>query len=551
MADAALEVQRLAFRYRQSSRPALREASFRVPRGALVLVAGASGSGKTTLLRILNGLIPHAYRGHLQGSLRILGRDPTGVPLAQRSQWVGTVLQDPERQIIGAYVRNDVAFGLENLAVPRAEMRRRVDAVLQALDIAHLRDRETYALSGGEKQKVAVAGTLVMEPEVLLLDEPLANLDPAGVDEALALVRRLVAAGKTVLLIEHRVEEVLRINPDLVLFLEDGAQRYFGPVEGFLQVAHPQEVKLPAGVAVRRLRALGLLGEPPPRRARQPEAEPLVALERVSFGYTEARPVLRGISAAIYPGDVIAVLGPNGAGKTTLVRHLIGLAKPWQGRVLVQGRDTRDASVAQMARTVGFVFQNPRHMLFAPTVWEEFAFGPRNLGFPEARVQANVERSLRIVDLEAYAQTSPLALSFGQQRRAAIGAVLSMEPSVLVLDEPTAGQDYRHYIAFMDAIVQMPFAAIVFITHDLDLAVRYANRVWLVHQGQIIADGPPEEVLTQDALLEKCHLRPTSLLRLNRRWLPRVGRFLTLEEWARRPDVSLADLEASLSVEPP
>ena len=538
MTEAALEVHDLAFTYRNRTTPALQGVSFQVARGELVLVAGASGSGKTTLLRILNGLIPHSYRGTLQGSLRILGHDPTDVSLAQRSQWVGTVLQDPERQIIGAYVRNDVAFGLENLAVPRPEMQRRVDAVLRALDIAHLADRETYALSGGEKQKVAVAGSLVMEPEVLLLDEPLANLDPAGVDEALALIRRLVDAGKTVLIIEHRVEDVLRIAPDKVLFLEAGEQRYFGPVEGFLQVAHPQEVKLPAEVAVRRLRQMGLRPAPPPRRQRQPEAEPLIVVEDVTFGYAEERPVLRGVRTAVYPGDVIALLGPNGAGKTTLVRHLIGLEKPWQGRVVVGGTDTRDASVAQMAHTVGFVFQNPRHMLFAPTVWEEFAFGPRNLGFAEERVQANVERSLRIVDLTDYAQVSPLALSFGQQRRAAIGAVLSMETQVLVLDEPTAGQDYRHYIGFMDAIVQMPFAAIVFITHDLDLAVRYANRVWLMHQGQLVADGPPEAVLVDEDLLRQCRLRPTSLLHLNRARLPHTGRFLTLEELAAQASLS-------------
>ncbi len=538
MTEAALEVHDLAFTYRNRTTPALQGVSFQVARGELVLVAGASGSGKTTLLRILNGLIPHSYRGTLQGSLRILGHDPTDVSLAQRSQWVGTVLQDPERQIIGAYVRNDVAFGLENLAVPRPEMQRRVDAVLRALDIAHLADRETYALSGGEKQKVAVAGSLVMEPEVLLLDEPLANLDPAGVDEALALIRRLVDAGKTVLIIEHRVEDVLRIAPDKVLFLEAGEQRYFGPVEGFLQVAHPQEVKLPAEVAVRRLQQMGLRPAPPPRRQRQPDAAPLIVVEDVTFGYAEERPVLRGVRTAVYPGDVIALLGPNGAGKTTLVRHLIGLEKPWQGRVAVRGTDTRDASVAQMAHTVGFVFQNPRHMLFAPTVWEEFAFGPRNLGFAEERVQANVERSLRIVDLTDYAQVSPLALSFGQQRRAAIGAVLSMETQVLVLDEPTAGQDYRHYIGFMDAIVQMPFAAIVFITHDLDLAVRYANRVWLMHQGQLVADGPPEAVLVDEDLLRQCRLRPTSLLHLNRARLPHTGRFLTLEELAAQASLS-------------
>ena len=525
----ALRIQHLTYRYRTRQEFALRDITFEVHPGELILIAGASGCGKTTLMRTINGLIPRSYKGgELSGVLRILGKDPAPLKLAEISQMVGTVLQDPERQIIGAYVYNDVAFGLENLAVPRPEMIERVDRVLTELDIAHLRDRETHALSGGEKQKVAVAGTLVMEPDILVLDEPLANLDPASVDEALRLIRRLVDMGKTVLLIEHRVEDVLSIHPDKALFLDQGNQVYFGGVEGFFKVVNPLDVKLPADVAVQRMKVLDV-PSPPPRRERRPGAEPLAVMESVSFGYVPEREVLHDIDFAVYPGDVIAILGPNGAGKTTLVRHLIGLEKPNRGRVLVEDRDTRDMSVAQIARTVGFVFQNPSHMLFAPTVWEELAFGPRNLGYDEERVARNVERSLEIVDLKEYADVSPLSLSYGQQRRVGIGAILAMESKILVMDEPTAGQDYRHYTQFMDAIVQLPFEAILFITHDLDLAVRYANRVVLVADGRIVADGPPEEVLADEERLRRCRLRPTSLLRMNLQFLPRVGRFMPLE----------------------
>ncbi len=526
---SALHIQHLTYRYRTREEYALRDITFEVQPGELVLIAGASGCGKTTLMRTINGLIPRSYKGGtLNGTIRILGKDPSPLKLAEISQMVGTVLQDPERQIIGAYVYNDVAFGLENLAVPRPEMIERVERVLSDLDIEHLRDRETHALSGGEKQKVAVAGTLVMEPDVLVLDEPLANLDPASVDEALRLIRHLVDAGKTVLLIEHRVEDVLSIRPDKALFLDRGHQVYYGTVDGFFDVVNPLDVKLPAEVAVRRMKALKV-PSPPPRRERQTGVKPLAIMEDVSFGYVPEREVLHHVNFEVYPGDVIAILGPNGAGKTTLVRHLIGLEKPTQGRVLIEGRDTRELSVAQIARTVGFVFQNPSHMLFAPTVWEELAFGPRNLGYDEDRVARNVERSLKIVDLQEYADVSPLALSYGQQRRVGIGAILAMESKILVMDEPTAGQDYRHYTQFMDAIVQLPFEAILFITHDLDLAVRYANRVVLLADGRIVADGAPEEVLADEERLRACRLRPTSLLRMNLDVLPRVGQFLPLE----------------------
>ncbi len=533
MTDTTLDVRHLTYRYRTREEYALRDITFSAQRGELILVAGASGCGKTTLMRTINGLIPRSYKGgQLSGEIRILGKDPSALRLADISQMVGTVLQDPERQIVGAYVLNDVAFGLENLAVPRREMLDRVERVLNYLGISHLRDRETHALSGGEKQKVAVADTLVMEPEVLVLDEPLANLDPASVDEALRLIRQLVDSGKTVLLIEHRVEDVLSIHPDKALFLDRGEAVYFGDVDGFFDVVNPLDVKLPAHVAVRRMRSVEV-PPPPPRRERRPDAAPLVVMENVSFGYVPEREVLHDVNLAIYPGDVIAILGPNGAGKTTLVRHLIGLEKPNRGRVRVRGRDTRDLSVAQVAHTVGFVFQNPAHMLFAPTVWEELAFGPRNLGFDEARIRRNVERSLDVVDLHDFADRSPLALSYGQQRRVGIGAILAMESNILVMDEPTAGQDYRHYTQFMDAIVQMPFEAILFITHDLDLAVRYANRVILVADGHIVADGSPEDVLADEERLRQCRLRPTSLLQMNLAHLSQFGRFVPLEVLAQ------------------
>lgn len=524
-------VEDLSYRYRTRSAYALEQCNFNARPGELILIAGASGCGKTTLMRCINGLIPRSYQGgEQQGTLRLLGRDPALLKLAEISQMVGTVLQDPEKQIIGAYVLNEVAFGLENLAVPRQEILRRVERVLDFLGITHLRERETFALSGGEKQKVAIAGTLVMEPDVILLDEPLSSLDPASAQETLQLIRRLVDTGKTVLLIEHRVEDALSIEPDLALFLDEGKQRYFGDVDGFLNTVNPHDVKLPASIMLKHLNGQNVSrASVPSRRTRKEHAEPLVVLDGVTFGYNPEQTVLKDISLDIKPGEIVAILGPNAAGKSTLLRHIIGLLKPRRGTVFLEGRDTRDLTTAQIARTVGYVFQSPTHMLFAPTVRKELAFGPRNLGFDEARIRRNIERSLALLDIKNLADLPPLALSFGQQRRVGIGAILAMESKILLMDEPTAGQDYRHYTQFMDAIAEMPFEAIVFITHDLDLAIRYANRVVLLNDGRIEADGPPEAVLVDDTLLETCRLRPTSRLELNRRFLPHTGQFLPLE----------------------
>jgi energy-coupling factor transport system ATP-binding protein len=536
-----VSVQNLTFGYRQSKEPVLHDVSFQAEAGEVILIAGASGSGKTTLMRCLNGLIPHSYKGgDLSGIVQIFGQEPKKLSLPKMSQMVGTVLQNPEKQIVASYVGNELAFGLENLGVPRPEMVRRIDNVLSHLGILNLRDRETFQLSGGEKQKVVVGGILVLEPSILLLDEPLANLDPLSVRETLLLIRRLADEGKTVLIIEHRVEDVLKIMPDKVLFLVDGEQRYFGNVSGFEAVADPHEVKLPAPLLLKRLRAEGkVMGEngrakptPPPSKT-----TPLVQFQNVSFWYEPEKPVLEEVNFAVNPGDVIAILGPNGAGKTTLVKHAIGLLKPRQGQVIVGGKDSKSISVAQMAHTLGYVFQSPSHMLFAPKVREELAFGPRNLGFDQATIDTNVEAALKLVDLEEKADAPPLALSFGQQKRVTIAAVVAMNSRILVMDEPTAGQDYRHYTDFMDHILHPragspwseAFEAVIFITHDLDLAISYANRVLLVNNGRIAADGPPHQILQDRAMLSQCRLNPTSLLELNLELLSKTGRFMRAE----------------------
>ena len=539
MAESPLRIEDLSFRYRDRAVVAIDNISFSADKGEILLIAGASGCGKTTLIRAVNGLIPRSYKGELSGRVLIFGEDTSTWKLAQISQSVGTVLQDPERQILGTKVLNEVAFGLENLGLPRQEIIERADAALDFLKISDLRDRDTFNLSGGEKQKVALAGVLAMRPNILLLDEPLASLDPASAQDSLDMVRKLADEGMTVLMVEHRVEDVLRIHPDRVMFMDGGQVRYLGVLRGLSKVVNYHEVKLPAEDIVECAK----LDQAPAEMRILPSAsdskswperdQTLVKFENVAFGYEPDSEILHGLNLEINRGDVIAVLGPNGAGKTTFVKHAIGLLKPKEGRVLVNGRDTRDLSVAQIANTLGYVFQSPSHMLFAPTVREELAFGPSNMKHSKDQIDQEVKTALKIVNLSNQEQDPPLALSFGQQKRVSIAAILAMRSRILVMDEPTAGQDYQNYMNFMDSILQMPgFEAILFITHDVDLAVIYANRVLLIAEGRPVADGKPQEVLRDLNRLEACRLVPSSLLALNLKRFPQTGRFMRAEALA-------------------
>ncbi len=544
MSDSPLVIENLSFQYRTRPEPAIQNISLELKPGEMLLIAGSSGCGKTTLARCINGLIPRSYRGKREGKVLLHGTDVSDMQIADMAQIVGTLLQDPERQIVASNVFNEVAFGPENLGLPRAEIVARVDQAMNRLKIEHLRDRETFNLSGGEKQKVALAGLLAMNPSILLLDEPLASLDPASAYEALDVFRSLADEGKTVVLIEHRVEDAIAARPDRLMYMEAGQVKYLGPIKDLPVEINHREVKLPADWVVKRVRQMGEQIDKPDFAPNALKGDPLVVFENVDFRYSDETPlVLKDVNLTIRHGDLIAVLGPNGSGKSTLVKHAIGLLKPTAGRVLVDDKDTRSMSIAQIAHLLGFVFQSPTHMLFAPTVREELEFGPKNLEFKTDVMEKAVAESLSTVNLKGLEEYPPLGLSFGQQKRTTIAAVLAMQSQVMIMDEPTAGQDYANYTHFMDemcrpdadgmqSLVAANFAATLFITHDIDLAVTYANRVLLVGDKHIVADGTPEEVLKDFDLLMRYRVRPTSLLRLNLEMLPRTKRFLAAEELA-------------------
>ncbi|MEV6983347.1 ABC transporter ATP-binding protein [Sphaerisporangium sp. NPDC051017] len=516
---ALIEVRDASVRYLSTGQAALGATSLTVNPGDLTLVSGPSGCGKSTLLRLLNGLIPHAYRAEVSGEVLVGGRPVAGRTIRDISTIVGTMLQDPRRQIVGTTVAAEIAFGPENLGLPREEIRRRVGDVAARVGVTHLLDRATAGLSGGELQMVAFAGVLAMDPRVVVVDEPLANLDPAASLRLMREIRRFVDEGGAAVVVEHRVEEILEFEPDEVLYLEDGAPRYLGPVEGFLRMAPAGDVNLPFPTLVSRAGELPAV-TPPSRReggaAPSGQAVPRLEYRRVALAYGP-RTVLADVDLALDARERVAVLGPNGAGKSTLLRAAVMLVAAARGEVLVDGSPVAGRSTVSLATTFGYVFQNPGQALFSATVGQELAFGPRNLGRdPEeiARDSADVLRAMLLDGEKDIMDRPPRTLSFGQQRRLTVALALAMRPRTLILDEPTAGQDLRTTTAFLGhALAAESVESVYFITHDVDLALTYADRVVVVDGGRVVADASPAELARDESVWSGAGLRATSLVR--------------------------------------
>lgn len=518
-----IEVDDVTVRYQSTGLTALSGVSLSVRPGELLLVSGPSGCGKSTLLRLLNGLIPHSYRAEVTGEVRIGGRPAAGRSIRELSSVVGTLLQDPHRQIVGTTVRAEIAFGPENLALPRAEIARRVAEVAARVGITHLLDRATAELSGGELQLVAFAGVLAMRPGVVVVDEPLANLDPGASLRLLRELRRFVDDGGAAVVVEHRVEEILEFEPARVLYLDEGRSAYYGDVPGFLRVAPIGRVKLPFEVLVARAAELPEPPARPPSPAAGPGEPPRLEYRGVDLGYG-ARPVLSGVGLALGPGERVAVLGPNGAGKSTLLRAAVRLIEPLRGAVLVDGRPVAERGTLDLATTFGYVFQNPGQALFSATVADELAFGPRNLRRTPEEIERDSAAALRAMLLDKepdIMRRPPRTLSFGQQRRLTVALALAMRPRTLILDEPTAGQDLRTTDEFMTHVLAAEgVRGVYFITHDVDLALTLADRIVVIDDGRVAADGPPGELARRTDVWERSGLRETSLVRAIRAHVP-------------------------------
>lgn len=495
----------VTYRYPGRDEPTLREFAWTLERGEYVLLAGPSGSGKSTIARCLTGLIPHFHGGRFGGRVLVFGDDTRGVRPAQISRRVGFIAQEPESQTVMDRVEDEIAFGPENHGLARRDIRWRVEEALDLLGLAALRDREIASLSGGERQRVVIAAAMAMRPELLVLDEPTSQLDPWGAEEVLGVLAHLNAdLGTTMVLIEHRLERVLGLVERLVVLSPSGAIAADGTpaaAASALDTAppllragrtlgwHP----LPLTVRDARRAASVTTGLPdPPTNA--PAAGPVgdaVELERVSFQY-DGWPVLHDISVRFPAGAVTAVMGRNGSGKTTLLKHINGLLRPASGRVRVLGQDIARRGTTDLARFVAYLPQNPSAMLFNGTVDAELQFTLRCLGRP-----GDVDGTLDRFGLREMARRNPMDLSVGERQRVALAAILVARPSVTLLDEPTRGMDTRRKEGLAAILRELAESgsAVVVATHDVDLAARCADRVVLLGDGQVVAEGPPRRVL--------------------------------------------------------
>ncbi len=502
----------VSYTYPGAARPALRHVDFHLPEASFALVVGRSGAGKSTLLRCVNGLVPHFSGGTFAGRLAVAGLDPLYATPRAMSRRVGFVFQNPEAQFVLDRVEDEIAFALENAAMPRQEMRVRVEEVLDLLDLAALRERKLETLSGGERQRVAIAAALAFRPRVLVLDEPTSQLDPQSAEDVLnALVRLNHDLGLTILLAEHRLERVLQYA-DRVIALPDSPDGENGVLCGTTREVLPQLKLLPPLVAL----AKQLNWQPLPlttkeglhfSRALTEHILPVLpvaasprygavglALQRVWVCY-DRQPVLRDVSLEVRRGEILVLMGRNGSGKTTLLKTLVGLVRPESGRVWVDGREVTGEDVATICRRAGYLPQEADTLLFADTVRQELEITLRNHGLPEH--DEAIESLLAQLGLTAHAGRYPRDLSVGERQRAALGAITVTQPVALLLDEPTRGLDYTAKEALSALLRHWRDAgmAILVVTHDVEFAARTADRVVLISQGELIAEGVPAKVM--------------------------------------------------------
>ena len=490
----ALAVARLTVRYPQAPRPVLEDLAFRLPRGSLTLLLGSSGSGKSTLALTLVGLIPQHIPAQVTGQISVAGLDPRRAPPAQVAARVGVLFQDPEAGFATLTVEDELAFGLENLAVPREAMDARIQSALEAVGMASFRQRRLDTLSGGEAQRIALAALLAMAPPVLVLDEPTANLDPQATADFFATLARLKGQ-HTILLIEHKLDACWPLADQALFLGEKGRLLAAGPPEPTLR-SHLDEV-LRAGIWVPSFL------EPRPRPRPAPEdfpplqdEPPAVETRDLVFGYTKGRLILRGVSLRIPQGDFVALLGPNGAGKSTLAMQIAGLLPPpQQGSVRLFGQPVTALAPRQRADLVGFVFQNPEHQFVTDRVWDELAYSLRARGWPESRVRERVDALLQQFRLREHAQRNPFTLSQGQKRRLSVGTMLAAGQRLLILDEPTFGQDRNTAYALMEQLrtLNRQGVTIVMVTHDRRLSREYARRAVVLQAGRVVYDGLPPD----------------------------------------------------------
>lgn len=552
-----IEIRDFSFRYRATSDYAVRDANLSVPEGSLVGITGPAGSGKSTLACAIAGAVPHCFAGDFHGSVEVAGIDTVQAALVDIARLVGSVRQDAESQMVLPVVEDEVLYGPENFGIPREEAFVRLDETLAVLGISDLRDREVASLSGGQKQRVALASALVMHPRVLVLDEPTAELDPAGSTAVFALLRRLARDySVTTVVVEQKIA-LLSDYADAIAVMEAGRIRLHGTPDAVLVRADElveAGVNVPRVVSLaRRLRDAGVYAGPVRRTVRDAADEfaarlaapggcarscaegeravcaqegssrvaaeasvpPILEFCNVHAGYEEGRPVLRDMSFTVGRGEFVAIVGTNGAGKSTAMRLVGGLLKPCSGEVLVEGRSTQDAAASELARTVGFLFQNPDRQICRTTVRDELAFGFLVRGERGPEVEARVEAALEAFGLDGDAD--PFLLSRGKRQIVALASVAVLEPRIIVLDEPTTGLDFRECETVMHFVKRLHSrgATVVMVCHDMELVADHADRAIVIHAGRVTADAPVFAAMRDAAALRRASLEPSQIVALS------------------------------------
>ncbi len=540
-----IEFKDFSYKYRTQSEPTLKNISLAINKGEKVLIIGSSGSGKSTIAKCINGLIPSSYPGKISGSLSVCGLNPEKEGIFGMSKHVGTVLQDTDGQFIGLTVAEDIAFALENDDVPFDEMHKKVDEAAEIVDVKKLLKSVPGALSGGQKQRVSLAGILVDDVEILLFDEPLANLDPAAGKRIISLIEEINKnKEKTVIIIEHRLEDVLYKDVDRIIIVEDGQIAADETPDKLLctDLFREKGIREPLYIAALKHAGCKLKPEDKPMHIETmnvapykaellswfkkieivppvPQTEKVLELRNVCFKYDAERPyTVENINFSINRGEMVSIVGTNGAGKSTIASLICGFNRQNEGQIFVNGEEISSLSIKQRGEKIGFVMQNQNQMISKSIIFDEVALGLKVRNVPKDEIKERVNNALKICGMYPYRNWPISAISFGQKKRVTIASILVMNPEIIILDEPTAGQDYAHYTEIMEFLRKLnreQNLTILMITHDMHLMLEYTDRSIVVSDGHIIADGKSSVILTDEAITEAASLKKTSLYDLS------------------------------------
>ena len=542
--EVIISFEDFGFQYTAQAEPTLHNINLKIRKGEKILIAGPSGCGKSTLAHCINGLVPASYPGKATGKLTVGGKNALELGLFGLSKIVGTVLQDSDGQFIGLTVAEDIAFALENDCIPRSEMHREVERIAELVDVKGVLKHAPHEISGGQKQRVSLCGVMVGQVDVLLFDEPLANLDPATGKQAIVLIDEIQKrTGCAVIIIEHRVEDVLYRPVDRIVVMGDGRIQYDGDPDELLCSQLLQEKGIREPLYVTALKYAGVELTPHMRPSYLPELkltdsqqeqvrswfgnlpvpeaaparEVLLRAEGIDFTYEGGHHALRGIDAIVHKGEMLSIVGTNGAGKSTFSKVICGFELPQKGVLELSGTDLATLSIKERADHIGYVMQNPNQMISKTKIFDEVALGLRNRGIPEDEIRPRVEETLKICGLYPFRNWPVSALSYGQKKRVTIASILVLKPEMILLDEPTAGQDLKHYTEIMDFLSELNSrgVTVVLITHDMHLMLEYTPRAIVFHAGRVIADKSAAEVLNSPEIVEAAHLKETSLYHLS------------------------------------